>query len=109
VTRPRNVPLEVELVDLAARAAGYPSDAGLSRFADARAWPGGVNPRTPDGWRQEVAEELADARNYLLWEIEEVYEQVLAGGGDACTVYERNMRVLTAVLAAWWALLGDTA
>lgn len=103
--RARNLDLERELVDLAARAAGFPADGGLSTYADSRALPGGVRQRSPERWRQEIAEELADARNYLVWEIEVIHGAMMGGDPDACEIYLRNMSTLRAVVAAWWSLV----
>lgn len=98
--RPRDVALERRLTTLAAKAVGSePAAASLSAFADERAWPGGV--RTELDPTQEAREELADCRSYLVWGIERVYAEVLAGDPVACDEYERLMRALGAVVSAW--------
>jgi hypothetical protein len=103
----RDVRLERELVDLAARAASLNGDAGLSAFADARSWPGPVR----DGldWDSEAREELADCRNYLCWGVQEVHARMLAGDPRAADEYERRMRALSAVVKAWHELHRDAA
>ena len=106
--RARNHALEAELVDTAARAAGFfdtqgnGDDGGLSRFADARAWPGGVRADL-DGVR-EASEEFADARNYLVWEIERIYARVIEGERDALDRYSQLFGALSALVNAWHAL-----
>jgi hypothetical protein len=111
-TRPRARALERHLTALAAQAAGFIDTApdgscvgdtlGLDGFADARAWPGGVRCDL-DGDR-EAAEEYADARNYHVWTIERIYQRFLDGEPSAAEVYERHMRALSHLLAAWHAL-----
>jgi hypothetical protein len=102
--RERNLKLERELTDLACEAGGLPGAGGrnIRAFADGRALPGGVR-LTLDADR-EAAEELADARNYLVWGIVAIYPAVLAGEPNACANYERRMRALTALIKAWVAL-----
>lgn len=102
-TRPRRKDLERDLVDVASRATGLSGDAGLWEFADKRAAPGGV--REGLDAVQEIAEELADACNYCVWGIERVYEQMLEGDSEATAQYERLMRCLSSVVAAWDALV----
>lgn len=99
--RSRNPGLERELDALAARSVGFPSDGGLGRYADQRALPGGVHHRNADDWDREVAEELADARNYCVWGIEAVWAQVQAGDAEACDQYERRLRALSRIIGAW--------
>jgi hypothetical protein len=99
--------LEVELVDLAARAAGLNGDHGLSAFAEHRAWPGPVR-EGPD-WDREAREELADCRSYLCWGVQQVYAGMLAGDPVALDAYERRMRALSAVVKAWHELHRDAA
>lgn len=72
-------------------------------FADARAAPGGVRENLDAV--QEICEELADAANYAVWGIEAVYDRMLAGDSEATAVYERLMRSLSAIVAAWDALV----
>jgi hypothetical protein len=102
----RDHQLERELTDLAARSVGLVSDGGIGAYADGRAHPGGVRPRSQDGWLREVAEELADARNYALWWAQKNRPGMLAGDADACDAYERAMRALAGVLVAWRGLVG---
>lgn len=80
--------------------------ASLERFADARAGGSPIRPRDDDGWYREIVEELADARNYLVWWIQKTTPGYLAGDGDAAEQYARAMRALVAVLHAWAALCG---
>lgn len=101
-TRPRDSGLEAHLRDIAVHASGLPNDGGLAAFADMRAHPGGVRAHMdPD---RECAEELADAWNYLRWGIEQVWDAYLLGDPDAARTYERRMRAMVALLAAWYAL-----
>jgi hypothetical protein len=51
--------------------------ARLSDFAEARAGTEPVRDQATRNFAREVLEELADARNYLVWWI----EQIVAGGG----------------------------
>lgn len=101
--RPRDLGLERKLTEIAAKSAGLHSTAGLDDFADRRAHPGGV--REALDAVQEAAEELADARNYLTWGIERVYDAMLAGDSEATATYERLMRSLAGVVVAWDALV----
>lgn len=107
---PRDRHLEAHVTELAGRSVGMVNaegkghDAGLGAFADSRALPGGVRPRSREEWATEVAEEVADARNYLLWWVQSVWEGVQAGEPDACHEYERAMRALQGVLTTWRAL-----
>ena len=102
IARDRNVGLERELVRVAhARAGvGVPVDpaepTSLDVVADARCAPGPV--RLPRDFLGEAREELADARNYCVWEACEHY-----GRDDPESVerYQRAMRWLTAVTRAW--------
>lgn len=101
--RPRNLELERRLVEIAAKSAGLTGAAGLDDFADARAHPGGVREGLDPA--QEAAEELGDARNYLTWGIERIYDLMLAGDSEATATYERLMRSLAGVVVAWDALV----
>jgi hypothetical protein len=103
-TRPRAIPLERELTETAAKAAGLPDDLGLSLYADARAHPGGIRHRTPEQWFRDFVEEIADARNYAVWRLVELHPGYMRGEPDACEEFERWMRRLTAVLVAWRAI-----
>jgi len=100
---PRNPERERELVSIAARSVGLSGDAGLWEFANARALPGGV--RTNLNARQEIAEEVADGANYACWGIERVYDRMLEGDSEATAEYERLMRCLSYLSAAWNALV----
>lgn len=116
--RERDRAHEHRVVQLAALAAGLatrePSGgvrllggtAQLERFADQRAGDLPLRPRTDDQWHIEVAEELADARNYLVWAIQKLEPAYLAGDGDAADRYASSLRALVAVLQAWSALTG---
>jgi hypothetical protein len=103
--RPRDVPLELRLTDIAARAAGRftqdgdGDDGGLYRFASARALPGGIR-RDLDAIL-EISEELADALNYALWGIERSYARFLGGDHAAEQAYDRLMRCATCLIDAW--------
>lgn len=104
-TRPRDITLERKLSDSAARAAGYTTPdgggdtGGLTAWAEHRALPGGV--RLNIDTLRETREELADARNYLVWGVEPIYEQYLAGDPLACDRVARNMNALTRIIQAW--------
>jgi hypothetical protein len=98
----RDALLEAHLVDVACRAACVSDDAGLSAFADARAWPGGVR-RNLDAIR-ETQEELADACNYLRWGIQRIYALVEAGEPEALDAYSQMMGALSALVVCWHAL-----
>lgn len=103
----RNLPLERELVVTAARALGKlgidENDArSLSDFADRRAHPGGVRPDIdPD---EETREELADARNYLVWGIVPLWPYHQRGELWACQLVAKRLTALGGVLIAWHAL-----
>lgn len=105
--RPRNRQIEAELVDTAARAAGFfdsegrGDDGGMRAFADKRAHQGGVR-RNLDAF-QEVAEELADALNYSVWGIEPIWQRVLDGEPEAMDDYSRLLQGLSHLIAAWHA------
>ena len=101
----RNLGYEQELTNLAASAAGAPgAGSSLSAFADGRALDGGVRPRTIDQWRQEVREELADARNYIVWTIDAIRGWYESGEAWACALYVQLMGCLVGVVQAWSAL-----
>lgn len=101
----RDLPLEAHLMDIAARAAecfdadGNGYDAGLSAFADARAWPGGV--RADMDGKQEAREEFADARNYLVWEIRKLWPLVEQGEPEALDEYSQLMGALSGLVTVW--------
>lgn len=67
----------------------------LTRFADDRALPGGV--RIGLDGDQEAAEELADARNYLIWSIQDA---------ETSEDRERRRRALRHVTSAYRELRG---
>lgn len=100
--RDRDPLLERSLMETAVRAAGLSSDGGLGAYADLRAYPGGV--RVDLDADQEAREELADARNYLTWGIEPIFAQVRLGDSEFASDYERRLRSLSYVVAAWHAL-----
>ena len=103
--RPRDLALERQLTDLAAKAAGRfgpdgeGDDGGILRFAHHRALPGGV--RVSMEPVQEISEELADALNYAVWGIERVYSEFLAGDDEATHMYDRLMRCAVHLVEAW--------
>ena len=112
-TRPRDLAAERQLSALAAAAVGLTRPGpdgkptgdtyGLDEFADYRALPGGVRlSLDPD---QECREELADARNYLLWGLVPLAERFEAGDPDAAEVYSRRLRALSYVIKAWSVLV----
>lgn len=103
--RPRNIQLERELTLTAARCTGLAGTGGLDDYADHRALPGGVRYNLDP--IQETLDELADARNYLVWGLERVHDRMVAGESEASAAYERLMRCLVHVVAAWTALLTE--
>lgn len=106
--RPRNVALERHFTEIAARAAALPgAQHTLDAFADQRAWPGGVREDLDSD--RETAEELADARHYLVWGLVPLYERAAAGDPAVLDAYERRLRALSHVIAAWHALHTDAA
>lgn len=109
--RPRNIPLERKLTRDAAKEAGFKVEAGgqtvgddgaLTEWAEYRAWPGGVRAEMDEV--REVREELADARNYLVWACERVHDRFLEGEPLACDEFARNMNALSLIIKAWHAL-----
>lgn len=71
----------------------------LIRFSQARADAHGpTRPARPQGLRREVLEELADARNYLVWWLQAIHHDEIEGDPDAIG------RSLAAVAVAWEAL-----
>ena len=78
----------------------------LNAYSEARAWPGEVViDGRPVPLVTEVAQELADARSYLLWIIQCELPAAEAGDSDASEAYGRAMRSLAIVLEAWKALV----
>lgn len=104
----RDLAYERELTDLAAQAAGVPeAAASITRYADARAWPGGIRGRTLDQWRVEIEQELADARSYVVFLLTVIRPSFEAGECWACDAYVQSMGCLVGVLQAWAALHTD--
>lgn len=68
---PRNLALERQWTAEAARVGGTTSEA-LSTMAERRAGPGSVSDIDMRNFGHEVLEEIADARNYLVWWLEQV-------------------------------------
>jgi len=114
----RDIELEREIIGTAALSIGQArrvdgrievnaSIGALNAFADRRAWPGDVIVEgRPVPLLQEAAEELADARSYLLWIIQGSLDAAEAGDdADANERYGRAMRALAYVLQAWRALM----
>ena len=105
IERPRDVALERKLSRMAHQAAGVmvPMDettpTQIDTYAERRCHPGPL--RLPRSWMTEAAEELADCRNYLLWEATAHHAGYLAGDLDACARFEHAMRTLAAVTVAW--------
>lgn len=103
--RDRDLAHEREMMDLAARAAGVvAAEESLSAFADSRALPGGLRPRSIEGWRREIEEELADARNYCVWMLLSIRPSFEKGESWACDCYVQALGCLVGVLSAWQAL-----
>lgn len=102
--RDRDIPLERHLIELAARAAGFPDDGGLRNYADARTMPGPIRERE---FKQDTGEEIADLANYCSWEIQKQWPGFLAGEPAACREYARYMDILRLTVMAWWRLLSD--
>lgn len=103
--KPRDPLLERQLTRMAHQSAGVavPMDerapTGLDVYAERRTHPGPL--RLPRVWMTEAAEELADARNYLVWEAISHYPGYHAGDLEACARFEHAMRTLAAVTVAW--------
>ena len=106
---------ERHIVGVAALAAGYarmkegdvivqPAIDALNEFSDRRAAPGDVLEERPVPLLAEAAEEFADARSYLVWRIQLVLDDALAGDSEAGEEYKRAMSALSHLLAAWVAL-----
>lgn len=98
--RPRNLPLEREIMDLALRAAHREGDGGLSRVADDRAEPYGGLRRGVD-WRREALQEIPDARNYLVWDTEDYWDAYQAGDPDAGERVAENLTALALLIQVW--------
>lgn len=112
-TRARDIDAERRLSALAASAVGLTRPGpdgrivgdtyGLDDFADHRALPGGV--RLELDPEQECLEELADARNYLVWGLVPLSERFESGDAEAAELYARRLRALSYVVKAWAALV----
>lgn len=102
----RDLKFERDYTTLAGQAAGYmPQDGldhrvveSLSRFANDRAHAGPVFRRD---FRLELAEEIADGRNYAVWGVQELLVDVMAGDPIAGDEYARLLGALTHLLRAW--------
>lgn len=109
---PRDLAAERELTALAALAAGLSRPGpdgrpigdtrGLDDFADQRCHPGGV--RVDLDPLTETREELADARNYIVWGLLRLRPGYLAGDAEIGEAYARLLRALSHVVQAWDAL-----
>ncbi len=105
IDRPRAIKLERHLTRLAHQANGVavPLDENepthLDVYADFRAHPGGI--KVPRDFLQEVREELADARNYAVWEACAHWLGYVDGDPESCRKFEHAMRVLGKVAEAW--------
>lgn len=100
--RDRDLSLERELTQLAAKAAGLLDAGGIDDYANARALPGGVRPGLD--FEREMREELADARNYACWAVEPLWAAHQAGDPDASKQVAKTLQALSAVVKAWHAL-----
>lgn len=85
----------------------------ISQYAAARTRPGPVVLDDGRDLLVEAAEELADARNYLVWALQAAERRFLDADSDAATAaalddYHRIADALTGVLHAW-AALGPTS
>ena len=88
MTLVRNIPLERALTKDAAATVRAPA-ARLNDFADRRAKPGPVSLADGRDLELEAAEELADARNYLVWRL----EQLEATAHDSIRGHTRRRRL----------------
>lgn len=102
--RPRDVPLERHLIQLAADSVGLPDDGGLRAFSDARTLPGPIRERD---FKQDAGEEIADLANYASWQLQALYPGYLAGESKACDEFARYLDVLALTVQAWRRLLSD--
>lgn len=98
LVRERQPTVEDAIVAEAAKVAGYSYVQDLNDYAHARAHPGGVRLTGRDLLR-ELREEIADGRNYLVWDIMEC--QV---AGDPDGRIPALTRALACLVAAWRAL-----
>jgi hypothetical protein len=87
---------ETQATLTAARQAGV-DGRGLDAFARARKMPGVVKQHATRDFHQEVAEELADSRNYIVWWL----EQARADGTLTNDKQWNLMQALGAVAVAW--------
>ena len=103
--RPRDEDRERTLTAMASETIedGHRVATSLSNYADMRAHDGGV--RLGRNLRVDALEELADARNYLVWDTEDHWPAYEAGDLEAGERVAENMAALSGVLRAWAALL----
>jgi hypothetical protein len=101
-SRPRNEALEAEIIGMATRVIDRFDDAGLSAYADTRTLPGGI--RTDQNWRDHARQELADCRNYLVWDTEDHWDAYQAGDGLAGARVAENLGALSQLVKLWAAL-----
>lgn len=96
---PRDIGFERRWTALAA-ASVHADGARLSDFAEARAGRGPVRDLAMRQFAREVLEELADARNYLVWWVEQV---IAAGEHDELSgeITEAIGQALAAVALAY--------
>ena len=101
----RDIPYEHHLTAMAAEAASVPhAAASITRYADSRAWAGGIRGRSLAQWRVEIEQELADARSYCVFLLTVIRPAFQAGESWACDEYVQTMGCLVGVLTAWAAL-----
>ena len=101
----RDLRYEHDQTALASEAAGAPHAAvSITRYADDRAWPGGIQFRSINTWIVEIEQELADARSYCVFLLTVIREAFEAGECWACDLYVQAMGCLVGVLTAWDAL-----
>ena len=98
----RDLDVERELTLIAGQAAGVTEATVLSldQYAEQRAHDGPVRVHDRD-LLVELAEELADARNYAVWEARRTQPGLIAGDHEATCRYDRALRTLAAVQRAW--------
>lgn len=98
--RPRDPAREAEIVQLAVQSLhGHLDDEGLSKFANDRAWDGGV--RVGENWLRHAKEEIADARHYLVWHIEDHWAAHQAGDSDATDEVVAALASLADLIRIW--------
>lgn len=99
-SRPRNLRLEQELIDMAAKSQGLTTDGGLGMYANWRAKPGDVFIKDRS---EDTRKDIADAANRILFDLEMINESYMAGDAQAADDYERLMRALSYQIASWCA------